>query len=163
MDHIRHPLDQIYSNNSLLFLEVMIPYVDPSLRLPLALLIKVQEMRLIIEAFRNPERSELFRTVPSNQSPEDILYSLAGAMGVSIPEEMKHLSDFTSMMNQMSMSPMSDSDASVTSSSSEGNVGNSVTDGSDSAESMSNTESFQASRDELLSAIREILNEKKET
>ena len=49
----QHPLDKIYQNNGLLLLGAMIPYVAPSLKLPLAMLIKLQEIRILMQFLNN--------------------------------------------------------------------------------------------------------------
>ena len=49
----RHPLNSITNNNNMSMLEALIPFVDYPMKLPLALLIKANEIRLIIHAFHS--------------------------------------------------------------------------------------------------------------
>ncbi len=49
----RHPLNAIDGYENLSFLEALIPFVDYSLKLPLALFLKYSETRLIIKCFRS--------------------------------------------------------------------------------------------------------------
>ena len=96
-----HFLDTIYPNNSLLMLEAMIPYVDSSLKLPLALLIKIQEIQLIIQVLNNPARMEACGLNRSSNNSEELLSALCQAMGVDIMGQMKNMQNMMNMMNAM--------------------------------------------------------------
>lgn len=113
MEYSRHPLDNIYPNNNLLLLEAMIPYVEPSLRLPLALIIKMQEIRFILSAFHNPRmlRACGFDRPPANT--EDMLFSMLQSMGMNIPEQFKDIGKMQAMMNQMSAMTSSEAMSSI--------------------------------------------------
>ncbi len=158
MEHCRHPLDNIYPNNSLLLLETMIPYVDPSLRLPLALLIKFQEIQFILNAFHNPQTMKAcgFDNVSSNT--EDMLLALCQSMGFDFTEQLKNAQNIQTMMNHM----QSFQDSSDTHSDTHPDTHNSTNDfkESNSLKSESNDD-FSYSRDEMMDAIRDILAEQK--
>ncbi|MBR1865205.1 MAG: hypothetical protein IJ801_01720 [Lachnospiraceae bacterium] len=82
----RHPLESITGNSGLSLLELLIPFVEYPMKLPLALLIKFNEIRLIIQAFRSLENlTRLGLHTPSNR-PLDMLCALTG-----IPPEMLQL------------------------------------------------------------------------
>ncbi len=134
MEQGRHPLDFLYPNNSLLLLETMIPYVEPSLRLPLALFIKFQEIQYILKAFHNPQTMSAcgFGNAPS--SMEDILLALCQSMGMDVTEQLKNAQNLQTMMSQMQSfqtEPKSDNDSN----------------------------DFSHSREEMMDAIREILED----
>jgi hypothetical protein len=74
----QHPLGQIAGYNSLSMLEALIPYVDYSLKLPLALFIKFNEMKLIIRTFQNKEALQQSGLHNPNSSPYDLLGALTG-------------------------------------------------------------------------------------
>ena len=50
-----HPLDQLIHDDSLFFLEAMIPFVDYAYKKPLILLIKYQEIRALMQCFDHPD------------------------------------------------------------------------------------------------------------
>lgn len=79
----RHPLEAITNSNSLSMLESLIPFVEYPLKLPLALLIKFNEIRLIINAFRSLDNLTRLGLHNISKDPMDMLFSLTG-----IPPEM---------------------------------------------------------------------------
>lgn len=74
----RHPLESITNNNSLSMLEALIPFVEYPLKLPLALLIKFNEIRLIINAFRSLDNLTRLGLHNISQDPMDMLCCLTG-------------------------------------------------------------------------------------
>ncbi|MGN0153473.1 MAG: hypothetical protein ACI4A3_03415 [Lachnospiraceae bacterium] len=96
----RHPLDAITNSSSLSMLEALIPFVDYPLKLPLALLIKFNEIRLIINAFRSLDYLTQIGLHNPSREPMDILGSLTGMS----PEMLKMLFSFAENMNS-SLSP----------------------------------------------------------
>lgn len=96
----RHPLDVITNSSSLSMLEALIPFVDYPLKLPLALLIKFNEIRLIIDAFRSLDYLTKIGLHNPSREPMDILGSLTGMS----PEMLKMLFSFAENMNS-SLSP----------------------------------------------------------
>ncbi len=76
--HSRHPLDAITCNNNLSMLEALIPFVDYPLKLPLALLIKVNEILLILRAFRSMDYITRIGLHNPSKDPMDMLGSLTG-------------------------------------------------------------------------------------
>lgn len=74
----QHPLSQITGGSSLSMLEMLIPYVDFPFKLPLALFIKFNEIRIIINALQNMDMIEHFGLHNANNSPIDMLASVTG-------------------------------------------------------------------------------------
>lgn len=97
----QHPLDKIYQNNSLLLLEAMIPYVDSSLKLPLAMLIKLQELRILIQVLNNPSRMEACGLNRGTGNSDELLTSLCKAMGFDFMEQINTINNMQNMMNVM--------------------------------------------------------------
>lgn len=83
----RHPLEIITKNNSLSMLEALIPFVDYPLKLPLALLIKWNEIRLIINAFHSLNN---LSGMGLHQPTKDPFEMLCGMAGIS-PDMLKML------------------------------------------------------------------------
>ncbi len=100
-ESFHHILDTIYPNNSLLILEAMIPYVEPSLKLPLALLIKMQEIQILMQVLNNPTRMEACGLNRSNNNSEEMLNVLCQAMGMDVMRQMKQMQSMMNMMNVM--------------------------------------------------------------
>jgi hypothetical protein len=74
----QHPFGQIAGYNSLSMLEALIPYVDYSLKLPLALFIKFNEIKLIIHTFQNKDAMLQSGLHNPDSSPYDLLGALTG-------------------------------------------------------------------------------------
>ena len=85
--HSNHPLENITRNNPYSILEALIPFVDYPMKLPLALLVKYQEVRLILNAFQSTDTLSKYGLHNSSTDPMDIM---ANIMGVS-PEMLKTL------------------------------------------------------------------------
>lgn len=79
MEPINHrPLEVICSRSKLSMLEALIPFVDFPLKLPLALLIKFDEIRLITEAFQCRHTLCKLGLHNPNNDIMDIICSLTG-------------------------------------------------------------------------------------
>lgn len=169
MEHCNHPLDHIYPNNSLILLEALIPYVDPALRLPLALLIKIQEIQFILNTFSNPVAMKAcgFDNTPAN--PQDMLLSICNSMGFNFTEQLNQFQTMQTMMQQMqTQNPAENSPANdfLRTMHAVGNENsnplNAAFNINTNSDATTNTDDFSNSRDEMLDAIREILNEQSE-
>lgn len=99
----QHPLDKIYQNNGLLLLEAMIPYVDPSLKLPLAMLIKLQELRILMQVLNNPSRMDAYGLNRGTGNSDELLTSLCKAMGFDFMEQLNTINSMQNMMNTMNV------------------------------------------------------------
>ncbi len=74
----RHPLESITNSSSLSMLETLIPFVEYPLKLPLALFIKFNEIRLIINIFRSHDNLSKFGLHNASSNPMDMISSLTG-------------------------------------------------------------------------------------
>lgn len=74
----RHPLNQITSSNSLSMLELLIPFVDYPLKLPLALFIKLNEILLIMNTFQSIDTLSRYGLNSTARNPTDILCAITG-------------------------------------------------------------------------------------
>lgn len=74
----RHPLDCITCQSGLSMLECLIPFVEYPLKLPLALFIKFNEIRLIMNAFQSLEAITNLGLNHVADSPTDMLCALTG-------------------------------------------------------------------------------------
>ena len=83
----QHPLERITCNNSLSMLEYLIPFVDYPLKLPLALFIKFNEIRLLINAFHSTDNLVRLGLHNPSSDPIDMLCSITGMS----PEMLKML------------------------------------------------------------------------
>lgn len=148
--HFQHPLDTIYNDNSLLLLEAMIPYVDSSLKLPLALLIKMQELQILTWILQSPARTDACGLNKATENTEQMMTMLCQAMGLDLHGQLKQAQSMMSMMNTMNaMNAVSDSMSKTSFR---------HTDAPESTpESVSERSDF--ARDDMVDAIRQILAE----
>ena len=85
--HGSHPLDNITRKNPYSMLEALIPFVDYPMKLPLALLVKYYEVRLIINAFQSADAISRYGLHNASDDPMDMLGNI---MGIS-PDMLKTL------------------------------------------------------------------------
>lgn len=78
-----HPLDFIYNQSNLSMLESLIPFLDYPMKLPIALLIKFQEIQFMIHLFQFPKNLSHYGLHNTNNDPTYILSTLLG-----IPQEL---------------------------------------------------------------------------
>lgn len=97
-----HPLNAIEGYENFSMLEVLIPFVDPSLKLPLALFIKFNEIRLIIKCFRSLDNLNRLGLHNPSSDPLDIICALTG----SSPDLLK--AAFSMMDQNSNLNPMMD-------------------------------------------------------
>lgn len=161
MEHCRHPLDNIYPDNSLVLLESMIPYVEPRLRLPLALLIKFQEIQYILTVFHNPHMMKSCGMDSSASSPEELLMTICKTMGIDLTEQLKtvqamqNMQTMANMTNTQTMQNMTN----MTNMQNQSNMPN-MEDSQNMSKDNTSDDDFSYSRDEMIDAIRDILSEK---
>ncbi len=91
----RHPLDCITNQSGLSMLECLIPFVDFPLKLPLALFIKFNEIRMIMNAFHSFDSISGLGLNATSKSPTDMLCALTGIS----PEMMNLLMSMASGEN----------------------------------------------------------------
>lgn len=98
----RHPLESITKREDLSMLELLIPFVDYPLKLPLALFIKLNEILLIVNAFRSSDTIERLGLHSASRDPMQIIGSLTGIS----PEMLQLLFSFANTaMDSDSFSP----------------------------------------------------------
>lgn len=97
----QHPLDKLYQNNGLLLLEAMIPYVDPSLKFPLAMLIKLQELRILMQVLNNPSHMDAYGLNRGTGNSDELMTSLCKAMGFDFMEQIHTINQMQNMMHTM--------------------------------------------------------------
>ena len=90
----RHPLNSITNNNNMSMLEALIPFVDYPMKLPLALLIKANEIRLIIHAFHSLDYLSKIGLHNSSKDPIDMISSFTGMS----PEMLKMMMAYAQNM-----------------------------------------------------------------
>ena len=73
-----HPLESITKQSGLSMLEAMIPFVEYPWKLPLALFIKFQEIKLILHAFQSLEHLSKIGLHKEASTPLDLICSLTG-------------------------------------------------------------------------------------
>lgn len=144
MEYSKHLLDNLYPDNHLLLLETIIPYVDPSMQLPLALYIKFQEIQFIISAFRNPGRLSSCGFYPGQVSNEDLLQTLSQSMGVDLN---MYKNSFSADPSEQPYDPVTDQ---------------LNTQDDHTASEYRTTDDFSNSRDDMIDAIKEILQERRD-
>lgn len=93
--HSSHPLDNITRNNPYSMLEALIPFVDYPMKLPLALMVKYQEMRLILNAFRSVDSLSQYGLHNTSSDPMEMLGNI---MGIS-PEMLRTLTSLMETQN----------------------------------------------------------------
>lgn len=150
MEVSKHLLDQLYPNNSLLLLETMIPYVDPSLRLPLALFIKIQELQMIINTLQQPNA---LKACGYSESPnkDELIFSLLNTMGYDVGEQLKQVQAFQSMMNMPQASGQSEA--------SNNHEIHTTSDSEINPTSNNQIDNFSNTKEEFISAIHDILDQ----
>lgn len=103
----RHPLEAITNSHALSMLEILIPYVDYSLKLPLALFIKFHEIQLIIRILQSPQRLSQYGLHNTSNSMTDMLCSLTG-MSPEILNMILSFSENSDNLSSMFSSPGGD-------------------------------------------------------
>lgn len=98
----RHPLNAIDGYENLSMLEVLIPFVEPSLKLPFALFIKFSEIRLIINCFRSIDNLTRLGLHNTSSDPLDMICALTGT-SPDLLKTMFSMMDGNNLNNMMSM------------------------------------------------------------
>ena len=150
---LQHPLDKIYPNNSLFLLEAMIPYLDASFQLPIALLIKIHELQMLVKFFHNPAQMESCGFNRSQCVNEELLSMLCQTMGMNLPEQMAGMQAMMNMANAANLYPQT---GSVPQTNPAPHTGSDIIADTDQPES---TDSMSQTRDGMIDAIRQILSE----
>jgi hypothetical protein len=96
-----HPLDNLIGDNKLFLMEAILPYLDHNMKVPLAMYIKISELRSIMSALRDKDfvKSKGLHKDINNQ--EDILSSLAACGLSGFSEKMNEIKSAMTLMNSM--------------------------------------------------------------
>lgn len=97
----RHPLECITNQGGLSMLEALIPFVEYPMKLPLALFIKFNEIKLIINAFRSIDNLTRLGLNAASGSPTDMLCALTGIS----PDILKMMMSLSESTNGSGLSP----------------------------------------------------------
>lgn len=96
-----HPLDRLIEDDSLFFLEAMIPFVDSNIKKILVILIKIKELSAIMNSLNNP--SYLcecgFDCHPKNA--EEFISGMCNFMPDNYKNTIKQMQQMMSMMQMM--------------------------------------------------------------
>lgn len=96
-----HPLDKLINNDSLFLMEALVPFVDSSLRMPLAVYIKVTELQLLIKALQNNTYVNNCGFCRDFHNEKDILSALSECGYGDIAGQMSQMKSAMEMMNVM--------------------------------------------------------------
>lgn len=104
-----HPLDRLIPDDSLTFLEAMVPFVDYRFKKPLVLFIKFRELNAIMKCFDN--RSYItecgFDCHPN--STEDMISDMCNFLPGNFAASIRQMKQMMSMMEMMNTSEMMNS------------------------------------------------------
>lgn len=99
--YYHHPLDALYPNNHLVLLEALIPYVDSSLKFPLALLIKFRELSHLSFILNSPVELRRYDLNRNIQNQEEFLHTLGQVLGTDMLNQMKSMESMLQAMSIM--------------------------------------------------------------
>lgn len=97
----RHPLDKLINDNSLLFLEAMVPFVDMKMKRLLIIYIKYKELTILLNNLNDGGLIEKcgFNCTPN--STEDVINSLCTVMPEDFSSSIGNTMQMLNMMQAM--------------------------------------------------------------
>lgn len=96
-----HPLDQLIHDDSLFFLEAMIPFVDYAYKKPLILLIKYQEIRALMQCFDHPDYVASCGFDCHPESSEEMMECMCRFLPGDFAGNIKNMQQMLKMMQVM--------------------------------------------------------------
>lgn len=99
-----HPLDRLIADDSLFFLEAMVPFVDYSLKKPLVLFIKYRELMSILQCLDDRPYIESCGFDYHPGSTEDMISHMCNFLPGNFASSIKQMQQMMSMMEMMNMS-----------------------------------------------------------
>jgi hypothetical protein len=96
-----HPLDNLIGDNKLFLMEAILPYLDHNMKVPLAMYIKISELRTIMSALRDKDFVKSKGLHKDIHNQEDILSSLAACGLSGFSEKMNEIKSAMTLMNSM--------------------------------------------------------------
>ncbi len=106
---VSHPLDKLIKDDKLIMLEAMIPFVDQRMKAPLALYIKITELKLIMAAFTDRNYVSKCGLDLDMNNKEQVLSALSGCGFPDIASQFENIKKAMDMANLMSMMSEADS------------------------------------------------------
>ncbi len=98
-----HPLDRLIQDDSLFFLEAMIPFVDLNTKKVLVVLLKYREISAIMNSLGNPELLQRCGFDCHPKSKEDFISDIFDFMPKEYKNNVNQMQQMMSMMNTMQM------------------------------------------------------------
>lgn len=99
-----HPLDRLIADDSLFFLEAMVPFVDYSLKKPLVLFIKYRELMSILHCLDDRPYIESCGFDYHAGNTEDMISHMCNFLPGNFASSIKQMQQMMSMMEMMNMS-----------------------------------------------------------
>mgnify|MGYP001509989941 FL=1 len=96
-----HPLDQLIHDDSLFFLEAMIPFVDYAYKKPLILLIKYQEIRALMQCGDHPDYVASCGFDCHPESSEEMMECMCRFLPGDFAGNIKNMQQMLKMMQVM--------------------------------------------------------------
>lgn len=96
-----HPLDKLISDDSLFFLEAMVPFVEFPYKKPLVLFIKYRELMCILESLNNRDYISSCGFDCHPNSTEDIFIQMCDFLPGDMVSSIKQMKQMMSMMEMM--------------------------------------------------------------
>lgn len=96
-----HPLDQLVKDDSLFFLEALIPFVDYAYKKPLVLLIKYHEIKALMQCFDNHAYITECGFDCHPQSQEEMMECLCRFLPGDFAGNLKNMQQMMKMMQVM--------------------------------------------------------------
>ncbi len=98
-----HPLDKLINDDRLFLLEAILPFIDSPMRMPLALYLKMTELKLIMNALNNKNYINQCDFNRNINNQDDVLNSLSQCGFPDIASQMKNLKSTMEIMKVMNM------------------------------------------------------------
>lgn len=107
---ISHPLDKLINDDRLIMLEALIPFADQKMKAPLALYIKITELRIIMNALSNRDYTDKCGLNMDMNNQEQVLNALSGCGFTDIAAKFEGIKAAINMANIMNMMNNSEND-----------------------------------------------------
>ncbi len=98
-----HPLDKLISDDSLFFLEAMVPFVEYPYKKPLVLFIKYRELMAIMKSLDNRDYISSCGFDCHPTTTEEMISDMCGFLPGNISSSMQQMKQMMSMMEMMNM------------------------------------------------------------
>ncbi len=100
---ISHPLDKLIKDDRLIMLEAMIPFVDRQLKGPLAIYVKITELKLIMSALSDRNYVDKCGLNMDMNNQEQVMSALSGCGFPDIANQFEKMKTAMNMANMMNM------------------------------------------------------------